>query len=57
MNVVVLAGRNHEVISSNTYDTFAGKKHSEQMVSDLATVPVGSVIIVAVKDEASRKLS
>lgn len=57
LNVVVLSGKNHEVMSSKTYDTFASKKNSEQMASDLATVPVGSVIVVAAKDEASKNLT
>lgn len=57
INVVVLAGNNHEVISSNTYDTFASEKNSEQMAADLAAVPVGAVIVAAIKDEGSRKLT
>lgn len=57
MNIVVLAGQNHEVMFSHTYDTFASAKASEQIVEDEAAVPVGSVIIVACKDECSRKLS
>lgn len=56
-NVIVLAGNNHEVISSTHYDTFASKKNSEQMAADLATVPVGAVVIAAIKDEGSRNLT
>jgi hypothetical protein len=32
---------------------FGSKKQSEQLAADLATVPLGSVIVAAVRDEAS----
>lgn len=56
-NVAVLAGQNHEVVSTNVYDTFASEKASKQMIEDFNTVPVGSVYIAAIKDEGSRKLT
>lgn len=56
-NVIILAGQNHEVLSSKTYDTFASKAESEKMVNDAANAPVGSVIIAAIKDEGSRMLT
>jgi len=56
-NVVVLAGKNHEVISQNTYDTYANPNASKEMVEDFVAAPVGSVIVAAVMDEASNKLS
>jgi hypothetical protein len=56
-NVAVLAGQNHEVISTNVYDTYANAKASKQMIDDYNTVPVGSVYIAAVMDEGSVKLS
>lgn len=57
VNIIALAGQNHEVIHSQTYDTFASKKASEQLAADLATIPLGSVIVAAVKDEASKSLT
>jgi hypothetical protein len=57
INVVVLAGANHEVILSKSFDTFASSKQAEDMAATLAAIPVGSVIIAAVKDEASKRLS
>lgn len=56
-NVVVFAGANHEVIWSKNYDTFASKKHSDQMAADLAAAPYGSVVVAAVRDEASSNLT
>ena len=56
-NVIVLAGKNHEVIHEKTYDTHATSKASDQMVADFATVPYGSVIVAAVMDEGARKLT
>jgi hypothetical protein len=57
INLIVLAGKNHEIIMSNTYDTHGSKKQSDQLAEDLATVPMGSVIIAAVKDEAQRSMT
>lgn len=57
INVAVLAGQNHEAIFVKTYDTFGSEKASEQLAADLATVPLGSVIVAAVRDEASSKLT
>lgn len=56
INIAVLAGQNHEVMFIKTYDTYGVAGASEQLSADLAAVPVGSVIIAAVKDEASNKL-
>jgi len=57
LNIVVLAGQNHEVMFKQTYDTYANGKASSQIVEDEAAVPPGSVIIIACMDECSAKLS
>lgn len=57
INVVALAGQNHEVIYSKSYDTFGDSKASQRLVDDEAGLPLGAVIIVVVKDEASKRLT
>lgn len=57
INVVALAGQNHEVIFSKSYDTFADAAASQRLISDEAGLPVGTVIVAVVKDEGSKKLS
>jgi len=56
INVVALNARNHEVLLAKSYDTFANDNASADLVADLKGVRRGSIIIAAVKDEASRKL-
>lgn len=56
-NIIVLAGKNHEVIHEKAYDTYGDSKASAQMVNDWATIPHGSVIVAAVRDEGSKRLS
>merc|ERR1711998_305299 len=57
INVVVLAGQNHEVMYQKTYDTHASEKQSELLAADEASVPVGSVIVAVCKDECQKKLT
>lgn len=57
INVVALAAHNHEVLLARSYDTFANDNASGDLVQDLKGVRRGSIIIAAVKDEASKKLS
>ena len=54
INLVVMVGGE---IKSRSYDTYGGKKHSDRLVKDLKEIPEGAVIIAAVRDEASRKLT
>lgn len=56
-NVVVLAGQNHEVISQSNYDTSRDSKASQKMIEDYNAVPVGSVYVAAVMDDAAGALS
>ena len=56
-NIALFAGKNHELISVKTYDTYGDKDASASMVEDFASIQVGTVIVAAVMDEGSRQLS
>merc|ERR1712167_36091 len=56
-NLVVLAGKDHEVIHAKTYDTYGNGGAADAMAKLIGSVPMGSVIIAAVRDEGSRRLS
>jgi len=57
INVVALDQRNHRVILAKAYDTYANDQASGDMLKDLKGLRKGSIIIAAVRDEASKKLS
>jgi len=57
INLVVLNGENHEVIHNKRYNTYKKKNASNEMKKYIKSVPKGSIIIAAVKDEASKKLT
>lgn len=52
INVVTLDPATHEVLSKNTYDTFAENKAREnaRMASDLGDLPDGRIVMMAVMD-------
>jgi len=52
-NVVVLAGQNHEVISQTNYDTSKNPKAANDMITDFNSVPMGSVYVAVVMDDAA----
>jgi len=55
MNVVAFDASNHKILLNKAYDTYA--VGSNEMITDLNKLPKYSIITVAVKDEASKKLS
>jgi hypothetical protein len=57
INVVALNQRNHKVILAKAYDTYASEQASDDMLRDLKGLRRGSIIIAAVRDEASKNLS
>jgi hypothetical protein len=57
LNVAALEPFKHELILLDQYDTFGDKKASARFVRDYKRLPKGSVIIIGVKDEASKRLS
>jgi len=58
INLVVLNGPDHKIILNDVYNTFTNQKDdSARLVRDIASVPAGSVILAAVKDDASNNLS
>lgn len=58
INLVVLNGPDHKIILNDVYNTFTNQKNdSARLVKDLASIPTGSVVIAAVKDDASNNLS
>lgn len=57
INVVALNARNHEILLAKSYDTYANDNASGDLVADLKGIRRGSIIIAAVKDEASKKLN
>ena len=58
INLIVLNGPDHKVILNQAYNTYTAKKNeSARFVKDFKSVPAGSVIIAAVKDDASQNMS
>jgi len=57
LNVVALDAATHKVIMNNAYDTYGDKLASDKFVEDFKNLPHASVILVGVKDEASKLLS
>lgn len=57
LNVVALEPFKHELILNQSYDTFGDAKASAKFVKDFKKLPKASVIIIGVKDEASKRLS
>lgn len=56
--MVVLNGPDHKILLNEAYNTFTDKKDdSARLVKDIANIPAGSVIIAAVKDDATKHLS
>jgi len=57
LNVVVLNGPDHKLILNESYNTYTNKKDdSARFVKDFENIPAGSVIIAAVKDDATKNL-
>jgi len=58
INLVALDFETHKVVYKNSYDTFGGAAASAQLVKDYKEkLPEFCIVVAAVKDEASRKLS
>lgn len=57
LNVVFLDPFKHELLGNASYDTYADPKASGRFVKDFKNLPEGSVVIIGVKDEASKRLS
>ena len=55
--MLVLNGPDHKVLLNKSYNTYHKEEHSANLVKDFEQIPAGSVIIAAVKDDASRKLT
>jgi hypothetical protein len=56
--MVVLNGSDHKILLNKSYNTFTNKRDdSTLLVQDFKTLPDGSVILVSVKDDASKNLS
>jgi hypothetical protein len=55
--LVVLNGPDHKIILNESYNTYTSKRDdSKRLVKDLESIPAGSVIIAAVKDDAAKNL-
>lgn len=55
--MVVLNGPDHKILLNKSYNTNTNKKNdSAELVKDFKKVPNGSVILVAVKDDAAKNL-
>lgn len=57
LNVVAADPFTHKVLMAKAYDTFASEGASTAFLADVKALPEGSIILTAVRDEASRKLS
>jgi len=57
INVVALNGADHKIILNGVYNTSNRKKNeSDRLVKDLSSLPEGTVIIAAVRDDGARNL-
>jgi len=57
LNVVALEPFKHEIVLNESYDTFGDSNASKKFVKQFKKLPTGAVVIIGVKDEASKKLS
>jgi len=57
LNVVALEPFKHEIILNANFDTYASAAASAKFVKIFKKLPTGAVVIIGVKDEASRSLS
>jgi hypothetical protein len=57
INLIVLNGPDHKLLLNKSYNTYNNKRDdSAALVNDFKKIPNGSVIIAAVKDDATRNL-
>lgn len=57
LNLVVLNGPDHKILLNGSYNLYTDKvDDSARLVKDFASIPAGSVIIAAVKDDASQNM-
>lgn len=57
LNVVALDPFKHEVIGNVSYDTYGDAKAAKRFVKDFKKLPAGAVVVIGVRDEASKRLS
>lgn len=57
MNVAIIDETSGELLESQTFDTYASASASDSFTNYIRNVPIGRMVFVAVKDEASRYLS
>jgi hypothetical protein len=57
LNVIALEPFKHEVILNAKYDTYGDENASKKFVKDFSKLPKASVIVIGVKEEASKQLS
>ena len=57
VNVVLLDGVTHELLSTHTFDTYGDGAASDAFVATVLSAPAAAVLLVAVEDEASNALS
>lgn len=57
LNVVAADAFTHKVLFAKSYDTFASDKAADALLKDLTATPEGTVLLVSVRDEASRRLN
>jgi hypothetical protein len=57
MNVVAIEPRTHNVLIKKVYDTSSSAKESLQLGRDLKHLATGTILMVAVKEDAVGKLS
>lgn len=54
LNCVALDPFTHKVIGINSYDTYGDSNASKKFIKDFKRLPASTVLIIGVKDEASR---
>jgi len=57
MNVVAIEPRTHNIVLKKSYDTYGSNGASNEMLKDLKELAKGTVIVIGIKDEGTRKLS
>lgn len=55
LTLVALVDR--EMVLSETYDTYANSEESERFVKDVRELPYGAFVILAVRDDATRRFT
>ena len=57
LNLAVIDGTNMNIISKQHFDTYASSANTRSFVNLINSLPVGSIVAIAIKDEATNSLT